>query len=282
MTKLAYIKKFSYCEGMRTDTTAVYADLSLTLSEAGTGRPVLILHGGGGPATVAGLAQYLSRTAHTITPVHPGWDGTHRPGWLTGVDDLALAYLHHLRDRGLHDVLVVGSSLGGWTAAEMAVHDTVGIITGLVLIDAVGVQVDAEPITDIFTLDARGVAEHSWHDPDRYYLDPATLPADELSRRQANMATMRVLAGDPYMHDPSLLRRLRGVQVPTLLLWGESDRIVTPAYGAAYADAFGNGRLEVIPEAGHLPQIEQPEATRARIDAHLRRTHVPSIDAEWP
>jgi pimeloyl-ACP methyl ester carboxylesterase len=265
---------------MLTCTSAVYADLTLTLAEAGAGRPVLVLHGGGGLATVAGLAQHISRTAHAITPVHPGWDGTHRPAWLTGIDDLALAYLHHLRDRGLRDVLVVGSSLGGWTAAEMAIPDTAGIITGVVLIDAVGVHVDAEPIADFFALDARGVAEHSWDDSDRYYVDPANVSAAESARRQTNMATMRILAGDPYMHDPKLLRRLGRVQVPALLLWGESDRIVTPAYGAAYAEAFGNGRLVVIPKAGHLPQIEQPEATFALIDGHLGQTSTRSVNTE--
>ncbi|MFE6847115.1 alpha/beta fold hydrolase [Streptomyces sp. NPDC057686] len=72
----------------------------------------------------------------------------HRPAWLTGIDDLALAYLHHLQDRGLRDVLVVGSSIGGWTAAEMAVRDAGGIITGLVLVDPAGVHVEAEPIRD--------------------------------------------------------------------------------------------------------------------------------------
>ncbi|MER7564011.1 alpha/beta hydrolase [Streptomyces sp. NPDC097941] len=260
---------------MSTNASAMYADLSLTLSEAGEGRPVLVLHGGGGPATVAGLARHLSRTAHTITPVHPGWDGTDRPAGLTGIDDLALAYLRLLRERRLRDVLVVGSSLGGWTAAEMAARDTTGSVTGLVLIDAVGVRVETEPITDFFALDARGVAEHSWHDPDRYYLDPAGIPDEELARRGANMATMRLLAGDPYMHDPTLLSRLGQVQVPALLLWGESDRIVTPAYGAAYADAFGRGRLEVIPKAGHLPQIEQPDATFALIDEYLRQANSP-------
>ncbi|WP_405583771.1 alpha/beta fold hydrolase [Streptomyces sp. NBC_01092] len=254
-----------------TDITAtVYDDLPLTLSEAGSGRPVLILHGGGGPATVAGIARHLAGSAHTLTPVHPGWDGTPRPARLTGIDDLALAYLHFLHDRGLRDVMVIGSSLGGWTAAEMAVRDTAGIITGLVLINAVGVHVESEPIADIFALDPRAIAEHTWHDPDRFYVDPADTPAGQLAARQANMATMRVIAGDPYMHDPKLMRRLGRVRQPALLLWGESDRVVTPAYGAAYADAFGDGRLEVIPKAGHLPQVEQPEATFALIDAHLR------------
>ncbi|MFJ1974687.1 alpha/beta fold hydrolase [Streptomyces sp. NPDC087903] len=250
----------------------LYPDLSLTLSTAGTGRPTLVLHGGGGPATVAGLAAHLSRTAHTITPTHPGWNGTERPDWLTGVDDLALAYLHHLHALGLRDVLVVGSSLGGWTAAEMAVRDTAGIITGLVLIDAVGVDVPGEPIRDFFALDARGIADYAWHDSDRYFQDPTLLPPEQLAAMQANMATLRALAGDPNMYDPKLLHRLRHVDVPTLLLWGESDRIVTPAYAKTYADAFPDAHLEVIPQAGHLPHIEQPEATFAALDAYLHRT----------
>ncbi|MET7478166.1 alpha/beta fold hydrolase [Streptomyces sp. NPDC005648] len=236
-------------------------------------RPVLVLHGGGGPATVAGLVQHLTRPdTQVLAPVHPGWDGTPLPDWCTGIDDLALTYLHLLEDENLTDVLVIGSSLGGWIAAEMAVRDTAHRISGLVLINAVGVYVDSEPITDFFALDPRAAAEHSWHDPDRYHIDPTTLPAAELARRQGNMTTMRTLAGDPNMHDPKLLHRLGRVRQPALLVWGESDRIVTPAYGAAYAKAFGDGRLEVVPEAGHLPHIERPEATYDLIDTHLRRT----------
>ncbi|AYV32796.1 Lipase 3 precursor (plasmid) [Streptomyces sp. ADI95-16] len=250
----------------------LYPDLPLTLTEAGTGRPCLILHGGGGPSTVAGLTSHLAQTMHTITPVHPGWDGTHRPRWLTGIDDLALAYLHCLQDRGLRDVLVVGSSIGGWTAAEMAVRDTAAIITGLVLIDSVGVHVEAEPITNLFAPDAPGVAEYARHDQARFHRDPETLPAGQAALHRDNMTTLRLLAGDPYMHDPKLLRRLRRVDVPALLLWGESDRIVTPAYGAAYAEAFADARLQVIPGAGHLPQLEQPEATFAAIDGYLHET----------
>lgn len=252
---------------MTARTVTLYPDLSITLTDAGSGRPALVLHGGGGPATVAGLAAHLAATTRAIAPAHPGWDGAARPDWFTGIDDLALAYLHLIHDLGLRDVLVVGSSLGGWTAAEMAVRDNAGVITGLVLIDAVGVRVADEPIADFFALDARGVAEHAWHDADRYYADPATVPADQAARQQANLATMRVLAGDPYMHDPKLLRRLARVTVPTRLIWGESDRIVTPAYGAAYAGAFADAGFHTVPKAGHLPHIEQPEATYALIGA---------------
>lgn len=83
------------------------------------------------------------------------------------------------------------------------------------------------------------------------------------------MTTMRLIAGDPYMHDPKLLGSLDRVHIPILAIWGESDRIVTPAYGAAYATAFQNARFEIVKEAGHLPQLEQPDATFAFIDGYV-------------
>jgi len=247
-----------------------FPDLQLSVADAGRGRPVLILHGGGGPMTVAPIAAHLATIARTLTPTHPGWNGTERPDALTGIDDLARLYLGYLHDQQLRDVLVIGSSIGGWIASELAVRDTAGLITGLILIDAVGIEVPGEPIRDFFALDARGVAEYAWHDSERFYTDPATVPEEQLARQKANMATMRVFAGDPYMHDPALRARLHGVPLSPLLLWGESDRIVTPAYGAAYAAAFAQSRFEVIARAGHLPQLEQPAATFALIDEFLQ------------
>jgi pimeloyl-ACP methyl ester carboxylesterase len=249
---------------------ALRPDLNLTLSEAGAGRPVLILHGGGGPFTVAGIADHLSQIMHTIMPTHPGWNGTDRPDRLSGINDLAAAYLQYLEEKDWHNVLVIGSSLGGWIGAEMALRDRAGLITGLILIDAVGIEVDGEPIRDFFALNAREVAEYSYHDANRFYVDPTTVPPERAATQQANMATMRILAGDPYMHDPTLLTRLDRVQIPVLVIWGDSDRIVTPAYGARYASAFPNARFQIVEDAGHLPQIEQPTTTLALIDDYVR------------
>jgi pimeloyl-ACP methyl ester carboxylesterase len=249
-----------------TRTAALGSDLEITVTESGTGRPVLILHGGGGPFTVVGIANHLAETMQTIIPTHPGWNGTNRPEWFSGIDDLAIAYLHYLEDKDLRDVLVIGSSMGGWIGSEMALRDGAGRITGLILIDGVGISVEGQPIRDFFALDARGVAKYAWHDSDRFYIDPATVPAEQAARTRANIATMRVIAG-PDMNDPKLMRRLARVRIPTLAIWGDSDGIVTPAYGAAFAGAFQNGRLVVVTDAGHLPQIEQPAATFALIDA---------------
>jgi pimeloyl-ACP methyl ester carboxylesterase len=255
----------------------VRPDLSFSLSEAGTGRPVLILHGGGGPFTVAGIAAHLSSSMHTLMPTHPGWNGSERPEWFSGIDDLALLYLHYLEDKGLQDVLVIGSSIGGWIAAELALRDMAGRVTGLILIDTVGIEVSGEPIRDFFALTPHEVAEFSYHDAERFYVDPASIPAEQLALRRGNMAALRVYAGDPYMHDPKLVRRLDRVRLPALVLWGDSDRIVTPAYGQAFAGALGNARFTVIDHAGHLPQIEQPEATFRLLDDYLASTSQPSV-----
>jgi pimeloyl-ACP methyl ester carboxylesterase len=253
-----------------TRTIDLRNDLAITLAEAGVGRPVLNLHGGGGPFTVAAIADHLAETMRVITPTHPGWNGTIRPDSLAQIGDLAGAYLELLEAEDLRDVLVVGSSLGGWVGAEIAVRDQGARVSGLIIINATGIEVEGQPITDFFSLDARGVADNAWYDSDRYYQDPATVPPEQAARQRANMATMRVLTSDQDMYDPGLLARLGQVKIPVLVVWGEADRIVTPAYGAAYAAAFPNARFERIAKAGHLPQIEQPAATFAVIDEFLR------------
>jgi pimeloyl-ACP methyl ester carboxylesterase len=258
-----------------TRTVHIRPDLPLTLTESGPadGRIALVLHGGGGPATVRSIAAHLSERMRVVLPTHPGWNGAERPDWFTGVDDLALAYLQWLKDEGHRDVLVVGSSLGGWTAAEMAVRDDGDRITGLVLVNSAGVDVPGEPVRDVFALGPGEISAYSFHDPARFGVNPATLTEDQITAQKANMVTMRTLCGDPYMHDPKLLNRLGRVQVPALVLWGESDRIVTPAYGRAFAAAFADARFVTVPEAGHLPHIEQPARTFAALDAYLDDTY---------
>lgn len=250
-------------------TFAARPDLTITLDESGSGRPVLVLHGGGGPGTVAGLAGQLGRTRRALLPTHPGWNGTERPAWLSDIPTLAGLYLDFLKAEGLHDVALVGSSVGGWLAAEMATRDDAGLIGALVVLDGTGITVPYQPMPDFFALDARGVAEYSYHDPERFYVDPATLTQEQIAQRIANMGTLKALAGDPYMHDPTLFARLAGITAPTLALWGEADRIVTPEYGRAFAGAIPGARFRIMEQAGHLPQLEQPEETFAAIDGFL-------------
>ncbi|MDV6330412.1 alpha/beta fold hydrolase [Asticcacaulis sp. 201] len=242
--------------------------IEITMTEQGEGAPIFVLHGGGGPLTVAGLATHMASDGLVLMPTHPGWNGTLRPASVSSVADLAELYLRELEQRDLNNVLVIGSSMGGWIAAEMALRDSQRRIGRVVLINSVGVEVPGEPIVDFFSLTPRQIAEHSYHDPDRFFVNPQALPPERLALIQGNVATLRAVAGT-RMADPELLKRLREVMIPALVIWGESDRIVTAKYGRAMAEAFGNGRFALVEKAGHLPHIEQPEATFALIDAFI-------------
>ncbi|RFA10486.1 alpha/beta hydrolase [Subtercola boreus] len=240
-----------------------------------TTRTALVLHGGGGPQTVASIVGHLAPPFHVLAPTHPGWNGTSRPDDIASVAALASAYLDLLRAEGDRDVVLIGSSIGGWIALEMAVQAAsdssyLGIIGAVVDIDGVGVVVDGEPIADFFGLDARGLAEVAWHDPDRGYLDPDGLTGQQRAVQKSNGQTMSVIAGRG-MSDPTLLARLRAIDVPTLVVFGESDRVVTPAYGRAVSDSITAAEFVEVPAAGHLPHLENPEATWALIDPFLAR-----------
>jgi pimeloyl-ACP methyl ester carboxylesterase len=242
-----------------------FADgLTVRVDERGSGRPILILHGGGGPQTVAGFAEALSTRAHVLTPVHPGFAGEPRPEWFNGVDDLALTYLELLERLDLRDVMVIGSSIGGWIAAEMAVRDTTRL-GSIVLVDAAGIQVDGHLMADVFPLTPAELAALSFHNPAAFRIDPATLSPERVAATAANFRALGVYMGESGMHDPKLRRRLGRVRIPALVVWGESDGVVDPDYGRTYAQSLPNARFELIPEAGHLPQIEQPERLLALV-----------------
>jgi pimeloyl-ACP methyl ester carboxylesterase/quercetin dioxygenase-like cupin family protein len=258
----------------RTTDVRLGGDLVVRVDERGTGRPVLLLHGGAGPASVAGLAALLAaRGARVLTPVIPGFDGTSAFDDVADVPELARLFRRLLGELGVSDVLVAGNSVGGWIAAQMGVDEQAARDTGdasahrvgrLVLLDAVGITVDGHPITDLSSTPPDQLADVVFHAPERFRTDPALLPPERLAAVQGNAVTLNRYAGDPYMHDPALRARLEAVRLPVRVVWGESDGIAGLSYGRAYAAAFAGENDEgadftVVREAGHQPQLEQPE-----------------------
>lgn len=251
-----------------------------SVTEAGDASlpTALVLHGGGGPRTVAPIVGHLSATRHVLAPTHPGWDGSSLPDELTGVALLAGDYLELLVSertglRAPGGVTLVGSSIGGWVALEMAIQAAgderySGLIDSVVVIDAVGVEVEGEPIADFFSLSPRQLAELAWHDAARGLIDPAGLTEAQRSVQAGNARAMATIAGSE-MRDRTLLARLSSITMPTLAVWGASDRIVTPAYGRALAAAIPNAEFVQIEDAGHLPHLEAGAATVEAIDRFL-------------
>lgn len=226
----------------------------------GSGRPVLLLHGGAGPVSVAAFAERLAaeQPVEVITPTHPGFDGTERPAALTTVAGLAAVHAALLEELGVDDAVVVGNSVGGWITAELALLHPARV-TGVVIVDAVGIEVPGHPVVDFFALTFDEIAQRSYADPDRFRIDPATLPPSAQQAMAGNRATLAVYGGEPSMVDPTLRERLAGITLPTLVVWGEADGIADAEYGRAFADAIPGARFVELPKTGHLPQLESPD-----------------------
>ncbi|GAA2638016.1 alpha/beta fold hydrolase [Paractinoplanes durhamensis] len=227
----------------------------MLFTERGNGRPFLLLHGGAGPASVTAFADLLaaSHPARAITPTHPGFDGT--PLDKPTVRELAALYADLLDELDLDDVTVVGNSIGGWITAELALlHPR--RVSAVVIVDAVGIEVPGHPVADFFNLTFPQVAELSYANPARFAINPATIRPEIMA---GNRKTLEVYAGEPSMIDPSLRPRLAEITHPTLIVWGEADRIADVHYGRAFAESIPGAEFLVLPGTGHLPQIESPE-----------------------
>src|SRR5256885_8410398 len=172
--------------------------LTVRIDERGSGRPILVLHGGGGPQTVSGLAEALSTRAHVRVPTHPGFAGEPRPEWFDGIDDLALTYLDLLERLDLRDVMVIGSSVGGWIASELAVRDTTRL-SSIVLVDAIGIQVEGHPIADVFPLTPDELSALSFHNPAAFRINPATLSPEQRAAMAANFQALGVYGREQGM-----------------------------------------------------------------------------------
>jgi pimeloyl-ACP methyl ester carboxylesterase len=232
--------------------------VELSFTERGSGPPVLLLHGGAGPMSVTPWAELLARkgSARVITPTHPGFAGTPRAEKLTSVGALARVYDALLAKLGLDCVTVIGNSIGGWIAAELALAAPTRL-AHLVLVDAAGIEVPDHPIADVFSIPLEELSRRSYHDPARFRIDPSKLSPEQKAMMAGNFATLKVYCGN--MVDPSLRARLSAISTPTLVVWGESDRVIDPEYGRAYAQAIPGARFQLLSGTGHLPQLESPE-----------------------
>lgn len=219
-------------------------DLQVTLVDSGTGdHTVLALHGGSGPGGITPVIDHYATRARVLAPTHPGWSGTPRPPWFTGVDNLAITYLDLLEDEALDDVTVIASSFGGWVASEMAVRDRGQRIGRVVLLDGIGPLIDGYQVQMPQPQPGRGLSQ------------------SDLENSLAYTGTS--------MNDPQLLRRLARVRVPALLIWGEEDTVVPPGFGKGYAQAFSHAEFTTVPGAGHMPALQAPDTTLDMIDTFL-------------
>lgn len=229
---------------------------AMPMLTGGSGPALLLLHGAGGAGHWLEFHQRLAARFTVYAPVHPGFAGTPLPSWVREAEDLALHYVDLIRALRLDQPLVVGVSLGGWIATELAVFRP-GLMSGLVLVGAIGVRPE-HPIPDLFIMDPMEAVACLFADPAKAMaLMPQGAAVDGIVRMWEEQAAIaRLTWKRPY--NPQLRRRLHHICVPALVLWGSEDRLIAPEHGRMLAREIDGARFELIEGSGHMLTLERP------------------------
>ncbi len=250
------------------ETTIDVAGTRLRTLEAGEGPPLLFLHGAAG-ASWSPLLDQLSARCRVIAPEHPGFGRAQIPEWMMSVGDVAFFYLDALQALDLRDVHLVGHCLGGWIAAEIAVRST-GRLRTLSLLAPAGVAHADAPFDDIFAWGAQEFARRQFHDPklaDEWQRTQAKLDIDVVLQNQTAVAR---LAWNPRLANLQLPYWLHRIDIPTLLIWGEDDRVIPFACREAFLREIGQAELLALPRSGHALPIERAKEIAPRLTAFLQ------------
>jgi pimeloyl-ACP methyl ester carboxylesterase len=236
-------------------------DISVRLQRDGRGEPLLFLHGAGGFPPWLPFFEKLAARYEVLVPEHPGFGKSDDPPWIRNVSDLAMYYLDFLDELGVAHVHLIGHSLGGWVAAELAVRNT-SRLASLTLLAPAGVRVKGIASGDNFIWGAEEGERNLWHDQTFADAALAHVPSEE----EADIAlTNRFMAAkfgwEPRWFNPALERWLHRIKVPALVVWGEQDKLFPNAYAKAWQARLPSARVEIVGNCGHRPHIERLDAT---------------------
>jgi len=243
---------------------------------AGSGAPLLFLHGLDGIEGAASVLRALSGDFTVYAPSHPGFGGSGRPAGMDRVDDLGYFYLELLDRLSITRPVVVGTSFGGWVAAETLTKEP-GRASQLVLVSPLGLPTAnrrEQHVADIFMLSRQELGERMQAGPPPPESNMGVLtklPLGHIQRLMRNDEAASLYGWTPYMANPKLPDRLHRITAPTLVVWGAEDAIVGPGYRAAWRTALPQAAVETVPDAGHRVHADQPDRLASRIAAFAGR-----------
>ena len=255
------------------EQTLRVGDSSLTVVQGGSGQPVLLLHEELGDPGWLQWHTELARSRTLMIPQHPGFGKSPQIKWIRNIRDLACFYSRLIREQGLTPIDVIGFSMGGWIAAEMAVNDAKQF-RHMVLVGATGIKPPDGEIADLFTVTARAYLNASVLDgkgtPEFAKLYGGEHTPEQYEAWEDARAETARIAWQPYMFNPSLPQLLQGIAgPPTLLIWGKQDRVVPLSAGEAYHKSIAGSELLVLDRCGHRPEIEQQAEFSQRVQQFL-------------
>jgi pimeloyl-ACP methyl ester carboxylesterase len=236
----------------------VAAGGSIALLRGGQGPPLVFLHAVGGAGAWLPFHGLLARSFEVIAPDHPGFGGSDDLPEVEAIDDLVYHYLDVLDRLGLQRANIVGGSLGGWIAAELAVHSPERV-ERLVLLGAPGLRIPGHLPADVFLMQPPKLVETLYKHPERAALPPEP-DVDAIIAFYRDATAAARYAWVPYLNDPKLERRLHRITAPTLVAWADDDRVVPIEQGRRYAERIPDATLRVVEDCGHAMYFERPEA----------------------
>ena len=246
------------------------------LMTGGRGAPLLYLHAADGIEEAQPLLTRLAETFTVYAPSHPGFGGSELPRSISSVDDLAYFYLGLLEELNLQQTILVGVSLGGWIAAEIAVKNT-GRLSCLVLAAPVGAKFggrETRDIADLYSMTDKEMAACLYAEV-RAPPDYTTMPVDRVTRQVRNRESFTLFGWSPTLFDPKLRQRLHRIDVPTLLLSGDRDRVVASDYGASFTQEIRGAQAQTIVDAGHYLHADRPLEVADAIGSFSKRAARP-------
>jgi pimeloyl-ACP methyl ester carboxylesterase len=257
-----------------TEQSIDVAGIRLQVLRGGNGEPLLVLHGAGGNPGWLAYHRELAKHFTVYAPSHPGYGQSSRPDWISTINDMAHFYRQFIEELNLAPVRLMGSSMGGWLAAEITAMCP-AYVRSLILVDAAGIKPEVGEIAEVLMVSQDVARKLRFYDPTQVpdfdtVVNRQLTPEEEAVQWRNREMTSR-LCWKPYFHNPKLPAYLHGVKVPTLIVWGRQDAIVPLNCGELYQQALVNSTLHIIDRCGHSPALEKPQEFLAAVLEFLER-----------
>ena len=240
----------------------------IELFRAGSGLPLLFLHGLDGLEGSVSILQELAKSYEVFAPSHPGFGASELPDGMNRVDDMSYFYLDMLTVLDLDAPAIFGTSFGAWVACEMLTKEPHSA-RSLTLASPLGLKTAdrrEQWVVDLFMITKQELAQRLQFAPPE---GPALTEMSETQMRRTLRAdeSLSLYGWSPYMCNPKLARRLHRIACPTMVIWGEEDAFVDPAYRLQWDQAMPRAEVRVLAAAGHRSHSDKPVELAAMIEA---------------
>ncbi|MET4575057.1 alpha/beta fold hydrolase [Ottowia thiooxydans] len=255
---------------MQFESSYTVRGVKLRMFRGGQGEPALFLHGAAGLSHWTPFFETMSHGFDFIAIEHPGYGKSDAPEWISSMGELAAFYLDVIEGLGVDRVHLIGSSLGGWLASEIAVRNST-LLRSLTLLGPAGLRRDDIPVPDMLSWTPQEVTRKAYFDQSIV----ERILSMEMTHEQKQMlaknraSTARLGGGPTGFFNPVLEGQLNALMTPSLVLWGDTDLICPTPYAEVWSKALPRSRKVILPQCGHLPHFEQPEETARQIQGFL-------------